>query len=196
MLHLSKLSVCGGVALSCLTGSASANWVKISGPMYVDTMWLNVPDFDQVRALLPGTGLTYCVPTSAMDWMAYISHHGYPSVNPGDHSPWFWWGAVQYNPMTSWIETMAHTVEFLIEQTSLTRLVGMNGLEVFEDFYRETVLNLKGYKVRVAVLPCHKYNYNWVELGVDPAENKILHLKSGRHLQADLSDWLRRLGIE
>src|SRR5688572_29400453 len=49
-----------------------------------------VPDFDQRRGQtpfgspgLPNNGNWYCVPTSAVDWMAYIANHGYPSVEPG-----------------------------------------------------------------------------------------------------------------
>ena len=49
----------------------------------------NVPDLDQVRssdegiAGLPNNGEMYCVPTAAMNWMAYIANHGYPNVEPG-----------------------------------------------------------------------------------------------------------------
>ena len=49
----------------------------------------NVPDLDQVRssdegiAGLPNDGEMYCVPTAAMNWMAYIANHGYPAVMPG-----------------------------------------------------------------------------------------------------------------
>lgn len=49
----------------------------------------NVPDLDQVRssdegiAGLPNDGEMYCVPTAAMNWMAYIANHGYSGVMPG-----------------------------------------------------------------------------------------------------------------
>jgi hypothetical protein len=38
----------------------------------------NVPDFDQRWASLPNKGSMYCVPTSAMNWIHYISKHGWP----------------------------------------------------------------------------------------------------------------------
>src|SRR5262245_149934 len=50
----------------------------------------HVPDIDQKRAPgssplvigLPNDGKMYCVPTSAMNWMAYIANHGYPQLQP------------------------------------------------------------------------------------------------------------------
>ncbi len=44
---------------------------------------LHVPDIDQVRNGLPNTGLYYCVPTSHMNFAAYIADHGYPAQQPG-----------------------------------------------------------------------------------------------------------------
>ncbi|MEZ6243129.1 MAG: hypothetical protein R3B57_08810 [Phycisphaerales bacterium] len=46
---------------------------------------LHVPDLDQVRAGLPNSGLYYCVPTSHMNFAAYIADHGYPLQQPGSH---------------------------------------------------------------------------------------------------------------
>jgi hypothetical protein len=51
----------------------------------------NVPDIDQKRDFdtnngimgLPNKGKMYCVPTSAMNWIAYIANHGYPFIPPG-----------------------------------------------------------------------------------------------------------------
>lgn len=56
----------------------------------------NVPDFDQIRSAdsangilgLPNNGAMYCVPTSAMNWLAYIANHGYPKVPPGPSDQW------------------------------------------------------------------------------------------------------------
>ena len=36
----------------------------------------NVPDFDQKRFGVDNTGNMYCVPTSSLNWMAYIANHG------------------------------------------------------------------------------------------------------------------------
>lgn len=51
----------------------------------------NVPDLDQKRESsrdgtvdgLPNGGKMHCVPTSAINWMAYIANHGYPNLGPG-----------------------------------------------------------------------------------------------------------------
>lgn len=43
----------------------------------------HVPDFDQKRTALPGGGHSYCVPTTATNWMAYLANHGRPSIVPG-----------------------------------------------------------------------------------------------------------------
>ncbi len=42
-----------------------------------------VPDFDQRRNTLPVTGSNYCVPSSFMNWAAYIARRGHPSQPPG-----------------------------------------------------------------------------------------------------------------
>jgi hypothetical protein len=49
-----------------------------------------MPDIDQRRGTiepfiggLPNDGKMYCVPTAAMNCMAYIANHGYPAVEPG-----------------------------------------------------------------------------------------------------------------
>ncbi len=42
-----------------------------------------VPDFDQRRNTLPSTGSNYCVPSSFMNWAAYIARRGHPSQPPG-----------------------------------------------------------------------------------------------------------------
>ena len=59
---------------------------------YLDqTTWTftvtHVPDFDQKRTALPNDGKMYCVPTSALNWMAYFANHGRPSLAPGPG----WW---------------------------------------------------------------------------------------------------------
>lgn len=52
-----------------------------------------VPDFDQRREFspttigLPANGSMYCVPTSIINWMAYLADHGYPQTLPSS-GPW------------------------------------------------------------------------------------------------------------
>lgn len=53
-----------------------------------ETTWYfeisHVPDFDQRRTALPNDGRNHCVPTSAINWMAYFANHGLPSLPPGE----------------------------------------------------------------------------------------------------------------
>lgn len=42
-----------------------------------------VPDFDQIRDVLPNTGSNHCVPTAAADWLVYLADRGARSVHPG-----------------------------------------------------------------------------------------------------------------
>jgi hypothetical protein len=46
-----------------------------------------VPDFDQRRSNVPEDGSNYCVPTSFMNWAAYIARRGNPNQAPGG-PPW------------------------------------------------------------------------------------------------------------
>jgi hypothetical protein len=53
-----------------------------------------IPDLDQTRQIagghfgLPGDGNNYCVPTSAMDCLAYIANHGYGWMEPNGYRNW------------------------------------------------------------------------------------------------------------
>ena len=54
----------------------------------------DVPDFDQFRDVsraegisgLPGGGSNHCVPTSGINWAAFIASHGFPQVAPGPNA--------------------------------------------------------------------------------------------------------------
>ena len=75
-----------------------------------------IPDVDQRRSPdppftpgLPGGGGMYCVPTSALNFMAYLANQGFPTVAPGPGD----WGPepgfppfAQYNAMTTAISLM------------------------------------------------------------------------------------------
>lgn len=47
---------------------------------------LHVPDLDQRRYNLPNDGSWYCVPTSHMNFAAYVAEHGFPGQPPGVHN--------------------------------------------------------------------------------------------------------------
>lgn len=87
--------------------AAEANWfAAISGPTQYWAKFTKMPDFDQVRSGLPGDGSMYCVPTSAVNLLAYIAHHGYPDIFPGDHSQPFWHTQSAYNESTNALAVM------------------------------------------------------------------------------------------
>jgi len=87
--------------------AAEANWfAAISGPTQYWAKFTKMPDFDQVRSGLPGDGSMYCVPTSGVNLLAYIAHHGYPDIFPGDHSQFFWHSQSAYTESTNALAIM------------------------------------------------------------------------------------------
>lgn len=98
--------------------------------------------------------------------------------------------------LEAWIDTMQDTHERLIEQTALTRLVQRADPDIYSAYYTTGTLTLDGLPVRVRVLPCDTYNFNWIEEGVDVRQNKILHFKGARHARKYSSRALRRLGLQ
>lgn len=82
-----------------LAGSARADITQAAyaGPSQFVYNIIHVPDFDQRRAGLGGNGSNYCVPTSFLNWSAYVSAHGNPSLLPGPD----WYLASRYNDITA-----------------------------------------------------------------------------------------------
>src|SRR5688500_13820307 len=83
-----QLVVCLFIAAALVAASAPGDFVLYDGINYSFHM-SHVPDFDQRRAAgsgivgLPADGGMYCVPTSAVNWMAYLANHGFPAFDPG-----------------------------------------------------------------------------------------------------------------
>jgi hypothetical protein len=88
------------VPASRAAADASGAWADSSTYTYQVT---HVPDLDQRRALLPGQGSMYCVPTAAMNWMAYFANHGAAFLAPG---PGNWQSQTLYNTMTTQLDLM------------------------------------------------------------------------------------------
>lgn len=85
--HLALAACCGLVA--CASSRTNANVVDaawISNTQFVYRVSF-VPDFDQRRSTLPVNGSNYCVPTSFMNWAAYVALRGNASLPPGP-PPW------------------------------------------------------------------------------------------------------------
>ncbi|MGE3108463.1 MAG: GC-type dockerin domain-anchored protein [Phycisphaerales bacterium] len=62
-----------------------------------------IPDFDQRRSALPNNGGMYCVPTSAINQMAYIANHGVPGLLSGPRN---WQSQTNYSYVSSQIAFM------------------------------------------------------------------------------------------
>jgi len=97
MRHPVSVILAVGASLAA-TAAGSANitiaYINSSNYSYKVT---KVPDFDQRRSGLANNGNNHCVPTSAINWMAYIANHGYPNLAPG--TGW-WQSASLYNTAT------------------------------------------------------------------------------------------------
>lgn len=97
--HTRSVGAIASIAALATTGFASANiLISIVSPTQYNYIVHKVPDFDQRRVGLPNNGASYCVPTSALNWFAYIANHGYPNMSPGTGD---WSQQSQFNTVTS-----------------------------------------------------------------------------------------------
>ena len=109
----------------------------------------------------------------------------------------FFNGSAEYTEvfLKQWIRRMKSTYEYLAEQTALTRLIEDGCPIIFEDYYNEGTLSLSGRSVNVQVLPCEKYNFNWIEEGIDTNKTSIVHFKGERHSGDRFENLLQEVGI-
>ncbi len=87
----------------------------------------SVPDFDQKRDGLAGDGGMHCVPTSATNWMAYISNHGFPPMMSG---PRDWQSQANYNLVTGTDALMGNLMGTTAADGT-TGNGGQNGLSLY-----------------------------------------------------------------
>ena len=57
-------------------------------------------------------------------------------------------------------------------------------------------LYISGSEIKVKILDCETYNYNWIEEGVDPNLNKVVHFKGGRHSGERFIELVKTLGLD
>jgi hypothetical protein len=85
--------------------------------------------------------------------------------------------------ITEWIKEM-HLLNLrrhlLSEQTALARLILRSDPGAFRRPEGQVDLSIGGLAIRCRIVPTARFNYNAVENGFDPEQNRILHLKGGR----------------
>ncbi len=79
-----------------------------------------------------------------------------------------------------WKKQMLQTHEYLIEQSSLTRMIQKFSPHKKVLVNKTVSVAANKQTIKVHVLSCENYNFNWVEEGIDKKKVKIVHLKSGR----------------
>jgi hypothetical protein len=85
--------------------------------------------------------------------------------------------------ITAWHNELKVIQEINCEQTALTRLLHRCKTDIFTDTQSVQTITVGAEPVRIRVLRCEDYNFNWIEeFDVDKHRHrvKILHLKSGR----------------
>ena len=98
--------------------------------------------------------------------------------------------------MRRWSDEVKVTDDFCIEQTALTNLVATTRDDIYDDFNKIGILDLGDDRIKIKVLPCETYNFNWIEEGFDLEKNRILHFKGGRHSVEKFEELKRRIGLD
>ncbi|MEX0909944.1 MAG: hypothetical protein WDZ75_01485 [Candidatus Paceibacterota bacterium] len=83
----------------------------------------------------------------------------------------------------AWKEETDNTKEIISIQTSLVRMLDKQKKEICNKVGEVSELYFQDTPIRVKILPCEIYNYNWIEefdTERDRDKVKILHFKSGR----------------
>lgn len=94
-----------------------------------------------------------------------------------------------------WIDKMNRINERWIEQTALTRLIfgyidsNLVKPNTFVSLTRDT------QRWCISILDCEDFNFNWIEEGVDPQKNKVVHFKGGRHSGKRFSELACAIGM-
>lgn len=95
-----------------------------------------------------------------------------------------------------WINRMSKTYEYLIEQTSLTRLLqDNNSNDLLNRFYSFGIIRTNLKSLNVMILPCDIYNFNFIEEGINEKVN-IIHFKGGRHNINNFNDLVSKLNLQ
>jgi hypothetical protein len=101
---------------------------------------------------------------------------------------------VRRDIIQAWINKMQDRFEYLIEQSSLTRLLFDCKEDIHRGGIRQFTTTLGTYSARV--LDGEVYNYTRIEKGVSPERNKILHFKGNMHNSDRYKALLKNLGFQ
>lgn len=99
--------------------------------------------------------------------------------------------------LQEWIKEMYLNHEYLIEQSSISRILEKINKKIFYAKLDSVFLKRIKYKIKIKPLSCEIYNYNWIEeLNEENIKNvKVLHFKWWRHTKTKFNDLIKWLWI-
>jgi hypothetical protein len=96
----------------------------------------------------------------------------------------------------SWIKELHITHEYLIEQTSLTRLIEKINNNAFHSYNTLSIIKKWNDIVKIVTLPCEEFNYNWIDQHFVYKEHiAVLHFKWWRHISANFQSLIKNLDL-
>ncbi len=125
-----------------------------------------VPDFDQRRwGLHANNGAMHCVPTSSLNWMGYLSNHGFPAAMGYNASNW---ANNSHHPhVTNRLDVMGDLS--ITNTTPTSGTTGGNGVKGINDYLDQYNVNLNAvvsYKgAKGSWAPSPKLMYNLMKAG-------------------------------
>lgn len=107
----------------------------------------------------------------------------------------FFWGKEKNTKFIElWEQQMRNTCEHLVEQTSLSRLIEKTNPGIFNQYYKTCDVYSWKHNIKVIILPCEEYNYNWINDTFVPTPNiSILHFKWWRHTKIVFDTLIQRI---
>jgi hypothetical protein len=101
--------------------------------------------------------------------------------------------------LEEWEKEALNTHEYLKEQTGLTRLIQKYLAKDSFDYFKNVIFDFYDTKLKLLILPCDEYNYNWIEEVIKDKSKinsiKILHFKGSRHNHKTFKNLLKDLEL-
>lgn len=102
-----------------------------------------------------------------------------------------WWFEKNKLFLKKWENEMYVNNEYLIEQSSISRIIEKYNKKLFYIDKENIIIELSKKKISIKPLSCEVYNYNWIEEWIDKNNIKILHFKWWRHTKEIFKELLR-----